>query len=73
MGLLEGHEISWRFKFSRAPWWGGQFERPVTVIKGAFYKTVGGGGGYTHVDRASRSDSRRRVTSQPSTNYLRGG
>ena len=45
MGLLEGHEISWRFKFSRAPWWGGQFERPVTVIKGAFYKTVGGGGG----------------------------
>ena len=37
------HEISWRFNLSRAPWWGGQFERLVAVIKGAFYKTVGGG------------------------------
>ena len=43
MGLLEDHEISWRFNLSRAPWWGGQFERLVAVIKGAFYKTVGGG------------------------------
>ena len=43
MGLLEDHQISWRFNNSRAPWWGGQFERLVAVIKGAFYKTVGGG------------------------------
>ena len=43
MGLLEDHEISWRFNLSRAPWWGGQFERLVAVIKGAFYKTVRGG------------------------------
>ena len=43
MGLLEDHEISWRYNLSRAPWWGGQFERLVAVIKEAFYKTVGGG------------------------------
>ena len=43
MGLLEDHEISWRFNLSRAPWWGGQFERLVAVIKEAFYKSVGGG------------------------------
>ena len=43
MWLLEDHEISWRFNLSRAPWWGGQFERLVAVIKEAFYKSVGGG------------------------------
>lgn len=28
---------------SRAPWWGGQFERLVGIFKRAFYKCVGGG------------------------------
>ncbi len=35
--------ISWRFNLSRAPWWGGQFERLIGVMKGCFYKTVGNG------------------------------
>ena len=26
---------------SRAPWWGGQFERMVGLVKNALYKTVG--------------------------------
>ena len=37
------HEITWQFNLSRAPWWGGQFERLIGVMKGAFYKTVGQG------------------------------
>ena len=28
---------------SRAPWWGGQFERLIGLFKRAFYKTIGGG------------------------------
>ena len=34
-------EIIWQFNLSRAPWWGGQFERHVSLIKGAMYKTIG--------------------------------
>ena len=41
--LLRGLTISWRFNLSRAPWWGGQFERLIGVTKGVFYKTVGNG------------------------------
>jgi hypothetical protein len=33
--------ISWQFNLSRAPWWGGQFERMVGLFKRAFYKTIG--------------------------------
>ena len=33
--------ISWRFNLSRAPWWGGQFERLIGMVKGCLYKTVG--------------------------------
>lgn len=40
---LEKAEITWRFNLSRAPWWGGQYERLVGVVKSAFYKAVGGG------------------------------
>ena len=32
-GLLEQHEIKWKFNLSRAPWWGGQFERLIGVVK----------------------------------------
>ena len=34
--------ITWRFNLTRAPWWGGQFERLAGVFKRAFYKTIGG-------------------------------
>ena len=33
--------IKWQFNLSRAPWWGGQFERLVGVVKQAFYKAIG--------------------------------
>ena len=41
--FLADQRISWQFNLSRAPWWGGQFERLVGVFKGAFYKTIGSG------------------------------
>lgn len=28
---------------SAVPWWGGQFERLIGVVKEAFYKIIGGG------------------------------
>ena len=40
--FLAKHNIRWQFSLSRAPWWGGQFERMVGLVKQAFYKTVGG-------------------------------
>ena len=36
-------DIAWRFNLSRAPWWGGQFERLIGVFKSAFQKAVGNG------------------------------
>ena len=41
-GLLEEHEITWKFNLSRAPWWGGQFERLIGVVKSAMHKVIGG-------------------------------
>ena len=41
--LPTDHTIKWRFNLSRAPWWGGQFERLIGLFKGAFYKTIGNG------------------------------
>lgn len=35
--------IEWRFNLSRAPWWGGQFERLIGLFKNAFYKSIGNG------------------------------
>ena len=32
-GLLEKHKIIWRFNLSHAPWWGGQFEWLIAVVK----------------------------------------
>ena len=40
---LAKHDIAWRFNLSRAPWWGGQFERLIGVFKSAFRKAVGNG------------------------------
>ena len=42
-GLMEEYEIKWKFNLSRAPWWGGQFERLIGVVKSAMFKVIGGG------------------------------
>ena len=34
-------EILWQFNLSRASWWGGQFERLISLTKGAMYKAIG--------------------------------
>ena len=39
---LAHHHITWQFSVSRAPWWGGQFERMVGLVNQAFYKSIGG-------------------------------
>lgn len=39
--FLAEHTIQWKFNLSRAPWWGGQFERMVSIVKQALYKTMG--------------------------------
>ena len=36
-------DVKWQFNLSRAPWWGGQFERMVGLVKRALNKTVGNG------------------------------
>ncbi|XP_068704661.1 uncharacterized protein [Montipora foliosa] len=33
-------EITWQFNLSRAPWWGGQFERLIGVVKQSLYKSI---------------------------------
>ena len=35
--------IKWQFNLSRAPWWGGQFERLVGLVRRALNKTIGNG------------------------------
>jgi hypothetical protein len=40
---LAKQDIKWKFNLSRAPWWGGQFERLVGVMKQALYKSIGHG------------------------------
>ena len=35
--------IKWQFNLSRAPWWGGQFERMLGLVKGVLYKCIGNG------------------------------
>ena len=40
---LAKHDVKWQFNLSRAPWWGGQFERMVGLVKQALYKTIGNG------------------------------
>ena len=41
--FLSDQSIIWQFNLSRAPWWGGQFEQLIRLMKSAFYKTVGQG------------------------------
>ena len=39
--FLIKEEIKWKFILSRAPWWGGHFERMVGLVKQSLYKTTG--------------------------------
>ena len=39
--FLARHQITWKFNLSRAPWWGGQFERMIGLVKTAVSKTIG--------------------------------
>ena len=41
--FLARMSITWQFNLSRAPWWGGQYERLIGVVKQALYKTIGNG------------------------------
>ena len=41
--FLTQQGIEWKFNLSRAPWWGGQFERLIRLVKGSLYKTIGNG------------------------------
>ena len=40
---LSINQIKWQFNLSRAPWWGGQFERLIGLVKSALNKTIGNG------------------------------
>ena len=40
-GFFTQQGIEWKFNLSRAPWWGGQFERLIGLVKGSLYKTIG--------------------------------
>ena len=40
---LAKQRITWQFNLSRAPWWGGQFERLIGLVKRTLYKSLGGG------------------------------
>lgn len=38
---LATKEIGWKFNMSRAPWWGGFFERLICIMKNALSKAIG--------------------------------
>ena len=38
---LAAKEIGWKFNMSRAPWWGGFFERLIGIIENALPKAIG--------------------------------
>ena len=39
--FLERQSIVWQFNLSKAPWWGGQYERIIGLTKQAMYKVLG--------------------------------
>ena len=41
--FLASQSIKWKFNFSRAPWWGGIFERLIGIMKKSLSKVVGKG------------------------------
>ena len=38
---LLSRNIRWQFNLSRAPWWGGHYERLIGIVKRSLHKTVG--------------------------------
>ena len=42
MNYLATEKISWRLNLSRAPWWGGFFERLIGTMKRSLAKAIGG-------------------------------
>ena len=38
---LAHRDIKWKFNLAKAPWWGGQFERLIGVMKQSVYRTLG--------------------------------
>ena len=41
--FLSERLIQWMLNMSRAPWWGGQYERLIGLFKRAFYNSIGNG------------------------------
>ena len=39
---LAKQDIKWQFNLPRAPWWGGQFERLIGLVKKSLLKVIGG-------------------------------
>ena len=39
--FLVAEQVKWKFNLSKAPWWGGQFERMVGLVKQCLYKGTG--------------------------------
>ena len=39
--FLNLHRVEWKFNMSRAPWWGGFFERLIGIMKRALTKKIG--------------------------------
>lgn len=40
--FLAKNNITWQFNLSKAPWWGGQYERLIGLVKQSLYKVIGG-------------------------------
>ena len=38
---MSNENITWKFNLSKAPWWGGQFERLIGLTKQTLYRTIG--------------------------------
>ena len=39
--FLVTEQVKWKFNLSRAPWWDGQLERVVGLVKQCLYKATG--------------------------------
>ena len=39
--LLSNESIAWKFNLSKAPWWGGQYERLIGLTKQTLHITIG--------------------------------
>ena len=39
--FLSNENITWKLNLSKAPWWGGQFERLIGLTKQTLYRTIG--------------------------------